>query len=70
MIGAAAVVRLHIDRSFIRLDVAACKKLTLHRFGHGLNISPMVITQPHIVVRLMSMPASRSNATLCLKSGQ
>src|SRR5450756_2998431 len=35
MIGAAAVMRLHIDGSFIRLDVAAGKELALHRFGHG-----------------------------------
>src|SRR5664279_1752309 len=29
----------------------------------------MVITQPHIVARLISMPASRNKATLCRNSG-
>jgi hypothetical protein len=30
MIGAATVVRLYIDRSFIRLDVGAGKQLATH----------------------------------------
>ena len=30
----------------------------------GVSISPTVITQPHIVARLMSMPASRRKMTL------
>ena len=34
MVCAAAVVRLHVDRGFIRLDVVAGKQLALHRFGH------------------------------------
>jgi hypothetical protein len=29
----------------------------------------MVITHPHIVARLIPMPASRNKATLCRKSG-
>ena len=34
MVGAAAVMRLHIDRSFIRLDVGAGQQLAAHRSGH------------------------------------
>ena len=34
MVRAASVVRLHIDRSFIRLDVGAGKQLVPHRSGY------------------------------------
>src|ERR1035441_1159745 len=34
MICAPAIVSLHIDWSFIRLDVASRKQLTLHRSNH------------------------------------
>ncbi len=70
MVCAASVMRLNIDRSFIRLDVG-CRQATGFRIAPatGINISPMVITQPHIVALLISMPASRNKATLCRKSG-
>ena len=70
MVGPVAIVQLHRDRGLVSLRISPASSSRLMAATKGSTASPTRITQPSIVARLISMPASRSSIALCRYSGR